>query len=64
MGAKSGFGYVPRAERSLLSAQLSLGVLGSLVGLCTGCYGMDYVCAGLRLGLRLGPTSEVVSFSR
>ena len=49
MGAKSGFGYVPLAERSLLSAQLSLGVLGSLVGLCTGCYGMDHVCAGLRL---------------
>ena len=49
VGARSGFGYAPLAERSLLSAQLSLGVLGSLVGLCTACYGMDHVCAGLRL---------------
>ena len=63
VGARSGFGYAPLAARSLLSTQLSLGVLGSLVGLCTGCCGVNHVCTGLRLGLRLGPTSELYPFS-
>ena len=47
VGARSGFGYAPLAERSLLSMQLSLGVLGSLVGLLTDWCRVGHGTAGL-----------------
>ena len=69
VGARSGFGYAPLAERSLSSTQLSLGVLGSLVDLLTDWCSAGHGAAGLRLcaaceRLRLQPVFGVTSRGR
>ena len=69
VGARSGFGYAPLAERSLSSTQLSLGVLRSLVDLLTDWCSAGHGAAGLRLcaaceRLRLQPVFGVTSRGR
>ena len=69
VGARSGFGYAPLAERSLSPTQLSLGVLRSLVDLLTDWCSAGHGAAGLRLcaaceRLRLQPVFGVTSRGR